>query len=152
MNKISFLVISVAISVVPVTRADDRMETKLVASPIAVPKVYVVEDTAGWTLKVDGQPFFIKGIAYDPDKVGQDPGTGTLRDWMVTDSNGNGKIDSPYDSFVDANNNNIQDGDEPTVGDFQLLKEMNVNTIRVYHHPSNAPEVLAGYGTFFGTA
>jgi beta-glucuronidase len=71
---------------------------------------------------------------------------------MDADDNANGKIDSPYDSYVDANKNNLRDAaTEPVVGDFQLLKDMGANTIRIYHHPSNAPEVQAGYGSYFGT-
>jgi beta-glucuronidase len=56
---------------------------------------------------------------------------------MQADYNSNGRIDGPYDSWVDKNFNNIQDPDEPIVGDFELLKEMNCNTIRLYHHASN---------------
>ena len=45
----------------------------------------------------------------------------------------------PYESFVDKNKNNKQDADEPVVGDFQLLKDMNCNAIRVYHHGFHKP-------------
>jgi len=54
---------------------------------------------------------------------------------MEDDFNVNGRIDGPYDSFVDKNKNNIQDKNEPAVGDFQLMKEMGVNAIRLYHQP-----------------
>ena len=111
----------------------------------------MVHNAGGWVLQVDGKPFFIKGMAYLPDKVGETPNNATLRDWMISDDNGNGHIDSPYDSFVDSNGNNVQDSNEPTVGDFQLMKNMGVNTIRVYHHASDAPEVQAGYGGSPGT-
>ncbi|MFC1621364.1 glycoside hydrolase family 2 TIM barrel-domain containing protein [Candidatus Omnitrophota bacterium] len=90
-----------------------------------------------WQLRVEGKPYMIKGVAYDPNKIGQSPDEGTLEDWMQADYNNNGRIDAPYDSWVDKNFNNIQDDDEETVGDFQLLKEMNANTIRIYHHASN---------------
>jgi beta-glucuronidase len=64
---------------------------------------------------------------------------------MICDDNRNGRIDAPYDSWVDKNRNNLQDADEPTVGDFQLLSEMGVNTIRIYHHSSVSPEIKALY-------
>jgi beta-glucuronidase len=86
---------------------------------------------------VEGKPYIIKGIAYSPAKIGQSPDNGTLADWMQEDYNNNGKIDGPYDSWVDKNWNNIQDPDEKPVGDFQLIKEMGCNTIRFYHHASN---------------
>jgi len=88
-----------------------------------------------WQLQVDGKPYIIKGITYTPTKVGQSPDKGTLANWMYEDTNKNNKADGPYDSFVDKNKNNKQDSDEPVVGDFQLMKEMGVNTIRVYHQP-----------------
>ncbi|MBU1044500.1 MAG: hypothetical protein KJ915_08920 [Candidatus Omnitrophica bacterium] len=87
-----------------------------------------------WQIKIDGNPFIIKGIAYQPSRIGQSPDIGTLKDWSVSDENKNGKIDSPYDSWVDENGNNIQEGDEPAIGDFQLIKNMGVNVVRVYHH------------------
>jgi beta-glucuronidase len=88
-----------------------------------------------WQLQVDGKPYVIKAVTYSPTKVCQSPDNGTLQNWMEEDNNQNGKADGPYDSWVDKNLNNIQDADEPTVGDFQLLKEMGVNTIRQYHRP-----------------
>ncbi|RKY36630.1 MAG: hypothetical protein DRP78_03160 [Candidatus Omnitrophota bacterium] len=87
-----------------------------------------------WQLFVNGAPFMIKAVAYQPSKIGQSPDIGTLKDWTLSDLNNNGKIDSPYDSWVDKNKNNIQDDDEFAVGDFQLFKDMGVNVIRVYHH------------------
>ncbi|MFN3966937.1 MAG: glycoside hydrolase family 2 TIM barrel-domain containing protein, partial [Endomicrobiia bacterium] len=95
-----------------------------------------------WQLLVNNKPFLVKGIAYSPSKVGRSPDTGTLivhRDWMFDDYNKNGKIDGPYDSWVDRNENNNQDKDEPIVGDFQLMKDIGVNTIRLYHHAYNKP-------------
>jgi len=90
-----------------------------------------------WQLRVEGRPYMVKGIAYSPAKIGQSPDEGTLDDWMQADYNNNGKIDGPYDSWVDKNWNNSQDPDERPVGDFQLLKEMGCNTVRLYHHASN---------------
>ena len=88
-----------------------------------------------WQLLVDEQPYIIKGITYAPTKVGQSPDDGTLGNWMDEDFNKNGKIDGPYDAFVDKNKNNIQDADELGIGDFKLMQDMGVNTIRLYHHP-----------------
>ena len=87
-----------------------------------------------WQMLVNGDPFMIKGIAYQPSMIGQSPDIGTLEDWSFMDKNDNGKIDSPYDAWVDENKNNVQDANEPSVGDFQLLKNMGANVLRVYHH------------------
>lgn len=90
-----------------------------------------------WELKVDGEPFLIKGVVYNFSVVGDDPNDQTLRDWSILDLNNNGKNDLAYDSWVDANANNIQDPDEMTVGDWQLMKDMGANTIRIYQMPSD---------------
>jgi beta-glucuronidase len=101
-------------------------------------------ETGDWQLMVDGKPFVVKGITYTPTKVGQSPDEGTLGDWMYEDFNNNGKIDGPYDAFVDKNRNNIQDKDEPAVGDFRLMQEMGVNVIRLYHHPKRINKEVLG--------
>ncbi len=88
-----------------------------------------------WQLKVDGKPWLIKGITYAPTKVGQSADKGTISNWMTDDFNNNGKIDGPYEAWVDKNANNAQDSDEPAVGDFQLIKDMGANTLRIYHQP-----------------
>ncbi|MDI6605585.1 MAG: glycoside hydrolase family 2 TIM barrel-domain containing protein [Candidatus Omnitrophota bacterium] len=99
-------------------------------------KVHLVQyETGDWQLLVDQKPYIIKGITYAPTKVGQSPDMQTLGNWMEEDFNNNGLIDGPYDAFVDKNNNGLQDKNEPAVGDFQLMKNMAVNTIRLYHHP-----------------
>ncbi len=99
-------------------------------------KIYFAQyDNGDWQLIVDGQPYVIKGITYAVAKVGQSPDDGSLKGWMDYDHDKNGRSDGPYDSFVDANWNDKQDPDEPVVGDFELLKRMGVNTIRVYHQP-----------------
>ncbi len=92
-------------------------------------------ETGDWQLFVEGKPFMIKGITYDPTRVGESPDNGTLENWTTQDVNGNDIIDAPYESWVDANGNNARDKNEPIVGDFQLMKEMGVNCIRLYHHP-----------------
>ena len=95
-----------------------------------------------WRMMVKDKPYIIKGITYAPTKIGQSPDKGTLENWMQEDSNGNGLMDGPYDSWVDANKNNIQDDNEPVIGDFQLMKEMGVNTIRIYHDPEELNKQL----------
>ncbi|MCX5693607.1 MAG: tetratricopeptide repeat protein [Candidatus Omnitrophica bacterium] len=88
-----------------------------------------------WQLIVDDKPYVIKGITYAPTKTGQSPDDGTLQNWMEEDLNKNSKIDGPYDAFVDRNRNNVQDVEEVPLGDFKLMQDMGVNTIRLYHHP-----------------
>ncbi|MBF0486197.1 MAG: tetratricopeptide repeat protein [Candidatus Omnitrophica bacterium] len=99
-------------------------------------KVYFAQYKNGhWRMFVDGQPFIIKGMNYSPSRIGESPDKGTLANWTTQDTNKNGKADGPYDAWVDKNGNNTQDPDEPTVGDFQLMKDMGVNAIRFYHQP-----------------
>ncbi|MCK5178571.1 MAG: hypothetical protein KAR32_03505, partial [Candidatus Omnitrophica bacterium] len=95
-----------------------------------------------WKLLVNDEPYVIRGITYAPTKVGQSPDKGTLGNWMEEDVNENGRADGPYDSWVDANRNDVQDEDEPVVGDFQLLKEMGVNTMRIYWQPDTINKEL----------
>jgi beta-glucuronidase len=106
-------------------------------------KVHLIQyETGDWQLMVNNKPYVIKGITYAPTKVGESPDEGTMGNWMEEDFNKNGKIDGPYDAFVDKNRNNIQDKDEPAAGDFKLMQEMGVNTIRLYHHPQKVNKEL----------
>ncbi len=106
-------------------------------------KVKLIQyETGDWQLLVKDKPYIIKGVTYTPTKVGQSPHEGTLGNWMYEDFNHNGKIDGPYDAFVDKNRNNLQDPNEPAVGDFKLMQEMGVNTIRLYHHPNRVNKEL----------
>jgi hypothetical protein len=114
-------------------------------SPLLATPVKVQKTSDGWRLLVDGKPYIVRGVSYQADKVGEDPNTGTLRDWMVVDDDQDGRMDAPYQSWVDKNRNDRRDTDEPEVGDFQLLAEMGVNTIRVYHHPSADPALQARF-------
>ncbi|MFH0857926.1 MAG: glycoside hydrolase family 2 TIM barrel-domain containing protein, partial [Candidatus Omnitrophota bacterium] len=99
-------------------------------------KIHLIQSENGnWQLMVDNKPYIIKGITYAPTKIGESPDEGTMTNWMEDDFNKNGKIDGPYDAFIDKNKNNRQDKNEPSVGDFSLMKEMGVNTIRLYHQP-----------------
>ncbi|MBF0254289.1 MAG: hypothetical protein HQL11_04110, partial [Candidatus Omnitrophica bacterium] len=94
-----------------------------------------------WQLRVDGEPFTVRGITYSCTRIGETPHAGTLRSWMRMDDNRNGLNDGMFDSWVDANRNNRQDADEPVVGDARLLQSMGVNTIRYYHRED-------GYGRY----
>jgi len=106
-------------------------------------KVHLVQyETGDWQLICNEKPYVIKGVTYTPTKTGQSPDDGTMGNWMEEDFNQNGLADGPYDAFVDKNRNNIQDKDEPAVGDFKLMKEMGVNTIRLYHHPKKIDKEL----------
>jgi beta-glucuronidase len=85
-----------------------------------------------WNLFVDGIIYFIKGVDYRITKIGQSPDVGNLKDWAWYDYNHNSLNDCAYDSWVDKNWNNVQDADEKVVGDFELMRQMGVNTIRWY--------------------
>ncbi len=88
-----------------------------------------------WELLVDDRAYFIQGMNYSPTKIGQSPDDGSLKNWMEEDEDENGLADGPYDVWVDKNKNGKKDEDEKAVGDFRLMQEMGVNTIRLYHHP-----------------
>jgi len=92
-------------------------------------------DSGDWQLLVDNKPFMLKGMTYGPTRVGESPDDGTMQDWTTQDLNKNSTIDSPYESWVDKDRNNQQNEGEIAVGDFQLMKEMGVNTLRLYHQP-----------------
>lgn len=113
-----------------------KISDKQIVRRLGSRKVQLVQfKNKHWQLRVNGKPYVIQAVTYTPTKVGQSPDEGTLANWMFEDTNNNGKIDGPYDAWVDKNRNSIQDTDEPVVGDFQLMKEMGVNTIRLYHQP-----------------
>lgn len=115
---------------------EDRVDLGKVIKHVGEGKVRLVRYENGhWQMLVNGEPYVIHGITYTPTKIGQSPDKGTLANWMYEDTNGNGRVDGPYDAWVDANRNDVQDEDEPVVGDFQLMKEMGVNTLRIYQHP-----------------
>ncbi len=111
-------------------------------------------DNRHWQLRVDGKPYVVKAMAYAPNPVGKSPNAGNLdpnNDWMTLDKadlNKNGKQDGPYDSWVDKNKNNNQDPDEKVIGDFQLMKEMGVNTLRLYHHAASKELLRDLYKTY----
>ncbi|MBF0522144.1 MAG: tetratricopeptide repeat protein [Candidatus Omnitrophica bacterium] len=116
---------------------EDRVPLRKVVKKAGMGKVRLVQyDNGHWQMLVDNKPFVLKAVTYMPTKVGQSPDKGTQKNWMEEDTNNNGKPDGPYDAWVDANRNNQQDPDEPVVGDFELMKEMGVNAIRLYHVPT----------------
>lgn len=81
-----------------------------------------------WEMLVNGQPYFIRGMNYEPTKIGVVPWEW---DWTWSDENTNGTVDS-LEIFLDTNNNGLRDEGEPVTSDYQLMKEMGVNTIRFY--------------------
>ena len=104
---------------------------------------------SSWQVLVDGEPFVVKAVTYAPTKIGQSPDEGTLGNWMREDFNQNGKIDGPYDSYLEDNPGKPEgDGllsdkqSHKPVGDFQLMKYMGVNSIRLYHHPKEINKEL----------
>jgi beta-glucuronidase len=115
-------------------------------------KVRVVQRENGhWQLMVDNKPMMVKAVAYTPNTVGLTPNNGSLKvyeDWMFSDVDENGIIDAPYEAYVDKNGNNEQDADEPTLGDFKLMKDMGVNAIRLYHHGANKKLLRDLYQTY----
>jgi beta-glucuronidase len=124
-------------------RWDGKVEWGAIQKNVGSGKVRLARYTNGhWQLLVEGKPYVIKGITYAPTKIGQSPDKGTLENWMEEDTDANGRVDGPYDAWVDKNRNNAQDPDEPVVGDFHLMKEMGVNTIRLYHHPQKPSKEL----------
>ena len=125
-----------------VAQKQDLSKLKIVKRIGAKGVQLVQYENSHWQLLVDGKPFVVRAVTYSPTKVGQSPDEGTLGNWMEEDSNLNGKIDGPYDAWVDKNGNNIQDKDEQALGDFQLMKEMGINCIRVYHHPQKVNKEL----------
>lgn len=115
-------------------------------------KVHLIQyETGDWELIADGRPYVIKGVTYAPTKVGESPDKKTMTNWMEDDFDQNTKIDGPYDAFVDRNKNNMRDKDEPAVGDFKLMRDMGVNTIRLYHQPFKPnKELLRGLYRDYG--
>lgn len=85
-----------------------------------------------WQIQIGGKPYFIQGVTYNPTRIGLGPHNNSkfFSNWMFSDVNNNSIVDAPYESWVDSNKNGKQDENEPAIGDFQLLRDMGVNTIR----------------------
>ena len=97
-----------------------------------------------WRFFVNNKPFMIKAITYGPTRVGESPDDASLQNWTTQDLNSNQIIDSPYESWIDKNLDNAQNKGEIAVGDFQLMKEMGVNAIRLYHQPFELNKEILG--------
>ncbi len=117
-----------------ICKKSERKLGKIVQSRGGKARVVKYQD-GDWQLLVDDIPFIIKGITYDPTRVGESPDDGSMRNWTTQDTNNNGLIDAPQEAWVDKNKDNKQDSNEKAVGDFQLLKDMGANCIRKYHQP-----------------
>ncbi|MCS7151760.1 MAG: hypothetical protein NZ928_05200, partial [Endomicrobia bacterium] len=92
-----------------------------------------------WQLFYKNTPMLVKAVAYSPAPVGTSPDTGswnTYREWMFMDRNNDGILDV-LQIWVDKNRNNKKDKDEINQEEFALMKDMGVNTIRLYHHGHN---------------
>ncbi|RKY35321.1 MAG: hypothetical protein DRP80_03305 [Candidatus Omnitrophota bacterium] len=112
-------------------------------------KVQLIKYSNGhWQLLLEGSPYLIKGITYEPVKVGDR--LDFSNKWMSYDFNNNGINDTAYESWVDENKNNRRDRNEKVIGDFQLLKEMGINTIRIYHPVNINKELLRDLYNRFG--
>ncbi len=95
----------------------------------------------GWRLLVDGKPFFIKGMNYLPAAIGESADDNTLRNWMTVDDDHDGRNDYAYQTWVDVKRNNKRSPDEKDVGDFELMRQMGVNAIRIDHHMTSDLEL-----------
>ena len=143
---------------VPATKKDFEVKT-IDLSKVGIKKVtgtgnvQLIEfENKHFQLTVDGKPFVVRGVCYSPNQVGLSPDNGTLnvnRDWSVADYNKNNLVDGAYEAWVDANRNERQDPDEKAVGDFKLMKDMGINTLRLYHYPDFNKELLKdGYENY----
>jgi len=126
-----------------VVEKQNKRRLGAVLQQIGYGKVNLLQYKGGdWQLMVDDKPFIMKGIAYLPTKIGESPDEGTLVDWTKADYNEDGLIDGPYEAWVDENLNDIREENEVAIGDFRLMKDMGVNTIRIYDHELNANKKL----------
>jgi hypothetical protein len=99
-------------------------------------KVSVVRLSNGaWELRIGQTPHFVKGVVYVPVKIGEDPSENSMQDWLQYDDNGNGKNDMAHETWLAG------DSKRQPVGDFEFLRRMGANTIRVYHSPSDSPSL-----------
>ena len=114
------------------------LETLKIKTERGQGKVRLVQFENGhWQLRVEGKPFWVQGLTYGPTRIGTGPKSDPFFHvrWMREDLNSNGIPDAPLEAWVDGNKNGIQDGDEKNIGDFQILKNMGCNAIRIYNKP-----------------
>jgi len=89
--------------------------------------VQLVKYASGdWQMLVQGKPYFVNAVVYDPTKVGVVPWEW---DWMWADDNTNGVVDIE-EVWMDHNKNNNRAVEGTIVGDLSLLAEMGCNTIK----------------------
>jgi beta-glucuronidase len=123
---------------VPGAVSRDRVELRDQKITLGGSNVQLVQWGNGhWQMLVKGQPYLIRGICYSPSPVGKTPDWGGFKphsDWMNADTDNNKRADGPFDAWVDENLNNQRDDNEKAVGDFALMRDMGVNTVRLYHH------------------
>jgi len=93
----------------------------------------------GWELLVNGKPFLVHGMCYFPDTIGESPDDNTRRNWEMVDDDHDGRNDFAYQTWVDTNRSNIRNSNEKDTGDFELMRQMGVNAIRIYNHVSDDP-------------
>lgn len=108
-------------------------------------KVKLVQYNNGhFRLMLDDKPYVVRGMTYGPNKVGLTPEAGLDNNsaWTHDDYDNNGRVDGPFDAWVDANRNDKRDKKEKTVGDFALMEAMGVNTLRIYHHKNINKDLL----------
>lgn len=101
-------------------------------------RVSVVRYVNGhWGLQVDGKPFLVKGVSYQPTKVGFHIADW---DWMTADENNNGLNDPSEEAWMDRDGDDVRDRGEKPLGDFRLIRDMGGNTVRVVtDKPLNVP-------------
>lgn len=110
----------------------DKLRLTVVKKRIGRSKVELFQYKSGdWQLFVNKKPYIVKAVAYSPTPIGQSPDEGTMKDWTSSGFD-------PYKVWVDKNHNNRKDPNEKEIGDFKLMKDMGVNTIRVYDHGYNS--------------
>jgi len=104
-----------------------------------------------YQLRVNGAPYLVRGMSYQPNRIGLSPDNATLKpteDWMLSDVNKNGLIDAPFEAWVDADRDDVRDDNEKAVGDFALMRDMGVNTLRLYHHAFNRDMLDVLYSSY----
>ncbi|MCL1972505.1 MAG: hypothetical protein FWG57_05905 [Endomicrobia bacterium] len=103
-------------------------------------------------ITVDDKPYPIRSVCYSPSPIGLTPDNGSLNTdmgWSVADINKNRIVDGPYEAWVDAERRERRDDSNPDIGDFALMKEMGINTIRLYHYANFNKDLLKdGYENY----
>jgi beta-glucuronidase len=95
-------------------------------------RVKLVEYNNGhWALFVDNKPYWIKGLAWGLTKIGQSPDLQNMTPWELSND------PEPWKTtWWDKNRNNRRDPGEDTT-DLELLRNLGVNTLRIYYRMNN---------------